>query len=127
MDRPKAAGWRIYATRKFLARMIVLIQGGMLLCDLSWQPMLRLVQSAPGPTAVKMIPHYLRALGGSARYTSPILLTAASLDFFLPAEPELALCRTLWGWAAAGLILFVGLQLVGWCTFVALVVLLSWH
>jgi len=45
----------------------------------------------------------------------------------LPSEQDLALHRTMMGRLIVALVVFIGLQLIGWVTFVALVLLLSWH
>jgi len=124
-NSPKLS-WRTYATMKFVARTILVVQGGMLLCELVYYITFRSIPPTSGLIQSGFL-HYFHILGGSSRFTFPILIAALAIELSLPSEQDLALHRTMMGRLIVALVVFIGLQLIGWVTFVALVLLLSWH
>ena len=105
------ASWKLYTTKKFLARTVALVQGGMLLCDLGrWAIAYIIRPSTESPLADVL--YYLGIFGGNARFTLPILVLALVMNAFLAPDPEIAEKRTVFGRIVAGFFVFLVLWFV---------------
>ena len=118
--------WKLYTTKKFLARIAWMVQGAMLLSEASWLAIVYLVRPRPG-SFLLLLPQYLIMLGGDSRFTFPIGLLALIVDRALPAEPALARQWTPLGRIIAGAITFLVLWLIGAVIIIVLAITFSWH
>ncbi len=110
-----------------IARLVWVLQGVMLICDLAWWLAFYRVQPQPGSVLERIVP-WLRFVGADSRFAGPTLIVVAlviDLSSRTTAAPrkERSLAAVL---MLAGLI-FLGLWLIDTLVFASLAILLSWR
>lgn len=114
-EEPHPEGWGIYATLRFISRVILASYGLMLFGMVVLQVVMR---NTP-------IPFFLRP--ESTLLALPIAVVAAYLYFTSDPEPELAKKRTSLGKVVTFAVVFIGMQALSILTWVGLVKAFSLH
>lgn len=114
-EEPHPEGWGIYATLRFLSRIIMAAYGVMLLGMLVLEVLLR---NSP-------VPIFLRA--EATLMALPIAIVAAYLYFTSEPEPELSKKRAPLGKVITFVVVFVGMEAISILSWIGLAKAFSLH